>query len=287
MSRWFVKVRWGCAPGAVGACSCLRRQWNWGIKVTVVWVYNSRASVFCKCTVPLCRETVASESPRSKFPILLCIGAIVFCSSGKLRSGTAASRYLQGSLLTGVFVFCNRITTVHNRICVNVAVRQDFLQLWRLAFPVTNYIFFRIRFKKVLFALFVCLRSSWELKLPCACALVPCSLFLNCRVKVMSPFYTLAPLVLHLGALRRRIDIRVAIDACLRCQERVSRESFQETVMSKERYVNRNGRGRDVSRKSCQEEDMMSRERDVSTKRCHDEMTEGRDVKIRWQKEEM
>jgi len=51
--------------------------------------------------------------------------------------------------------------------------------------------------------------------------------------------------------------------------------------MSKERYVNRNGRGRDVSRKSCQEEDMMSRERDVSTKRCHDEMTEGRDVKIR------
>ena len=51
--------------------------------------------------------------------------------------------------------------------------------------------------------------------------------------------------------------------------------------MSKERYVNRNGRGRDVRRKSCQEEDMMSRERDVSTKRCHDEMTEGRDVKIR------
>ena len=81
----------------------------------------------------------------------------------------------------------------------------------------------------------------------------------------MSRFYTLAPLVLHLGALRRRIDIRVAIDACLRCQERVSRESFQETVMSKERDVNRNGRGRDVSRKSCQEE-MMSRERDVSTK---------------------
>ena len=49
--------------------------------------------------------------------------------------------------------------------------------------------------------------------------------------------------------------------------------------------------GRDVSRKSCQEEDMMSRERDVSTKRCHDEddrrkrcqdkMTKGRDRRER------
>ena len=76
-------------------------------------------SVFCKRTVPLCRETVASESPRSKFPILLCIGAIVFCSSGKLRSGTAASRYLQGSLLTGVFVCLQS-----NNYCAQSNLRQ-------------------------------------------------------------------------------------------------------------------------------------------------------------------